>query len=207
MITGRDHRPAGIRIMSNFRHFPACRRVDLHNGRQVICNFQLRTMQTLFYGYGNPGRRDDGLGIAFVEELEKYVREKKIPDIDFDSNYQLNIEDADTISRYDRVFFCDATTEPVENFCITAVSPSEARVEFTMHAVSPAFVLDLCRKIYNKSPETFLLHLKGYEWEFREDPGEKALENLEKALSFFKKNLDTLTRGNVHNLPEILCSL
>ena len=65
-------------------------------------------MKILFYGYGNPGRQDDGLGICFVEEMEKFVRDKDISDISFDSNYQLNIEDADTIKNYDLVFFCDA---------------------------------------------------------------------------------------------------
>ncbi len=163
-------------------------------------------MQTLFYGYGNPGRRDDGLGVAFVEALEEYVREKNIPDIDFDSNYQLNIEDADTISRYDRVFFCDATTEPIKDFCITEVSPSEARVEFTMHAVSPAFVLNLCRKIYDRSPDTYLIHLKGHDWEFREGPGEKGIKSLEKALTFFKNHLPLLNRQATSSLRKILCT-
>ena len=178
-------------------------KINLTSG---TCNSKLNNlMKTLFYGYGNPGRRDDGLGVAFVEELEKYVREKQIAGIDFDSNYQLNIEDADTISRYDRVFFCDATTEDITDFCITEVSPSEARVEFTMHAVSPAFVLDLCRKIYNKSPDTYLVHLKGYEWEFREGVGTKGKKSLEKALSFFKKHLPFLNREEIPDLPETHC--
>jgi hydrogenase maturation protease len=163
-------------------------------------------MKTLFYGYGNPGRRDDGLGVAFVEELERYVQEKQIPGIDFDSNYQLNIEDADTISRYERVFFCDATTEAIRDFCITEVSPSEARVEFTMHAVSPAFVLDLCKKLYDKSPDTYLIHLKGYEWEFREKPGTLGLQNLRKALSFVKEHLLLLTKEPENILTQqVIC--
>ena len=48
----------------------------------------------LVYGYGNPGRQDDGLGVALVEELEQWVATEKIPGLDFDSNYQLNAEDA-----------------------------------------------------------------------------------------------------------------
>ena len=161
-------------------------------------------MKTLFYGYGNPGRSDDGLGVRFVEELERYVRAHKIPDISFDSNYQLNIEDADTIRDYDRVFFCDASREEIDGFCITPVVPSDARVEFTMHAVSPAFVLDLCRKIYGKTPDTRLIHLKGYIWDFKEGLSKAAEKNLQAALEFFHGSLPALKGGEV---PEMIKSL
>ncbi len=160
-------------------------------------------MKTLFYGYGNPGRSDDGLGVRFVEELERYIRAHKIPDISFDSNYQLNIEDADTIREYDLVFFCDASQEDIDGFCITPVKPSDARVEFTMHAVSPAFVLDLCRKIYGRTPDTRLLHLKGYVWDFKEGLSEDAEKNLQAALTAFYEMLPSLA-GN--KMPEIIKS-
>ncbi len=141
----------------------------------------------MFYGYGNPGRQDDGLGIAFTEKLKEYVRKQGIADIFFDSNYQLNIEDADTIKDYDIVFFCDASQEDdIRNFCITPVSPSDAHIEFTMHAVSPAFVLDLCRKLYHRNPDTRLVHIKGYVWDFREGISRKAEKNLKKALDYFQ---------------------
>ncbi len=162
-------------------------------------------MKILFYGYGNPGRSDDGLGIRFTEELEKYVRAHGLTGIDFDSNYQLNIEDADTISRYDRVYFCDASQEEMDGFCITPVSPSDAHVEFTMHAVSPAFVLDLCRKIYGKSPDTRLIHIKGYHWDFKEGLSKNAEKNLKSALSAFQELLPLLSGQKrpdpVHNSP------
>ena len=58
-----------------------------------------------------------------------------------------------------------------------------------MHAVSPAYVLDLCQKIFHKSPETYLLHIKGYEFELIEELTPKAKENLEKAVAFLKKEL------------------
>ncbi len=146
----------------------------------------------LFYGYGNPGRQDDGLGIAFAEALEKFVREQKYQGISFDSNYQLNIEDADTIKKYDLVFFCDASREDIGDFCITKVKPSDAHVEFTMHAVSPAYVLDLCRKIFGKNPDTYLIHIKGYAWEFQQQLSNGAKANLRKAVMYFQKLLPEL---------------
>ena len=145
----------------------------------------------LFYGYGNPGRQDDALGISFIDEMEKWVTAKGIENISFDSNYQLNIEDAEEISNYDLVIFSDASMEPIESFEFSKVQRSDAQVEFTMHAVSVSFVVDLCYKMYNKAPDAYLVHLKGYEWELDFDKGltEQAARNLKDALDFMKEKL------------------
>ncbi|MBN2683052.1 MAG: hydrogenase maturation protease [Bacteroidales bacterium] len=149
----------------------------------------------LVYGYGNPGRMDDGLGNAVIEQLEEWAENEGITNIDFDSNYQLNIEDADTISPYETVIFVDASEEPIEGFILTEVDSSDAKIEFTMHAVSTSYILDLCKKMYKKAPKTYLLHIKGYEWEFAEELSEQAKENLKNALDFLKnilKNPETI---------------
>lgn len=148
----------------------------------------------LFYGYGNPGRQDDALGISFIHKMEKWVKTQKLDNVYFDTNYQLNIEDADKISQYDLVIFADASLEPLESFDFTRVNPSAAQVEFTMHAVSVSFVLDLCQKIYDQSPDTYLLHIKGYEWDLDFDKGLslRAEKNLADAVEFIKEKLWTL---------------
>ncbi|MDD3687351.1 MAG: hydrogenase maturation protease [Bacteroidales bacterium] len=143
----------------------------------------------LIYGYGNPGRQDDGLGNEFVEIMEKWIADEGIKNVFTDSNYQLNIEDADTISSKDIVVFVDATIEEIEDFYIDRVEPSEAHVEFTMHAVSPAFVVNLCNDIYAKFPECFLIHIKGYEWDFQEGLTDAAKANLQKAVDFVKQKI------------------
>ena len=154
----------------------------------------------LIYGYGNPGREDDGLGNAFVGAIRSWIEKNKLANIELDSNYQLNIEDADMMAKKDIVLFVDATEEPIENFCITTVKPSESRVEFTMHAVSPAFVLDLCQKIFKKNPQTFLLHIKGYQWDFKEELSPEGKKNLNKALEFIKPFL--LNPGSFHSIKD-----
>jgi len=151
----------------------------------------------LFYGYGNPGRQDDALGIRFIEQMEDWVEENDLNNIYFDSNYQLNIEDADTISEYDIVFFVDASTEQLESFEITEVEFSNAQVEFTMHAISPGVVLSLCKQIYEEVPKAFLIHIKGYEWDLEFDKGltEKAEKNLVEAFKYLKENLSDIQQG------------
>lgn len=143
----------------------------------------------LIYAYGNPGRQDDGLGNRFVDEFEKWVSDYQIPHIEFESNYQLNIEDSDTISDKDIVIFVDASEEEIEDIHFSVVEPSEGRSEFTTHSASPSLVLALCIQLYDKHPKTFLLQIRGYEWDFKEGLSEKAEKNLEKALQFMKERL------------------
>ena len=140
----------------------------------------------LFYGYGNPGRQDDGLGILFVERVERWVNEKQIKFIDFDSNYQLNIEDALTISDYDLVIFVDASVEEIMDFRLTRVEPNQ-KTEFTMHSMAPAFVLHLCQTLYGKFPRTYLLHLKGYKYDFMGEISQAAEKNLSEGIDLFKR--------------------
>lgn len=151
----------------------------------------------MIYGFGNPGRMDDGLGNAIVNRMKEWVEENNMEaDFDFDSNYQLNIEDADAISDKDVVFFADASTEEIDGFCITKVDES-AKVAFTTHAASPGYIVGLCQKIYGKTPLTYLLHVKGYEWDFREGLTGKAEKNLERALKHLQglcSNTDQLTK-------------
>ncbi len=156
-------------------------------------------MRILIYGYGNPGRQDDGLGNAFVEHIEKWVDEQNLTNIEFDSNYQLNIEDAHALSEKDLAIFIDASVEDLDDFCISKVTES-SKMTFTTHAASPGYIVDLCKKIYQKAPPTYLVHIRGYEWEFMEGLTEKANRNLELALEYLKPfilNPEVMIKGEV----------
>jgi len=147
-----------------------------------------KNSKILIYGYGNPGRQDDGLGNMFVELTEKWAKEEGLTNLGFDSNYQLNIEDAANIAAYDVVIFVDASLEPLDDFLLTEINPSP-KVEFSMHAVSAAFVVKLCNDIYPNTPQSYLLHIKGYEWDFKPGLTPKAIQNLDKAFAFMKSLL------------------
>jgi hydrogenase maturation protease len=145
-------------------------------------------LKILVYGYGNPGRQDDGLGVLLSEEIEKWAHENDLNNLQTDSNYQLNIEDALRISAFDLVIFADASQEDIKRFAFTPLV-SSAKVEFTMHAVSPAFILNLCNEIYHKKPLAYLLHIRGYGWEFMQEMTPESRKNLEKAAGFLKKKI------------------
>ncbi|MBN2615867.1 MAG: hydrogenase maturation protease [Bacteroidales bacterium] len=143
----------------------------------------------LIYGYGNPGRRDDGLGIAFADEMGKWAKKFFPGSIDTETNYQLNIEDAELISHYDAVVFVDASLENMNSFALTPIEPSPDTLEFTMHAVSPGYVIHLCHDLFQKKPKAYLMHIKGYEWNMQEGLTEQASINLKNALSQLKNAL------------------
>lgn len=142
-------------------------------------------MKILLYGYGNPGRQDDGLGNAFIDRIQKWIETEKLEGFELDSNYQLNIEDAEAIADKDLAVFIDASVEAIDDFCISKVTES-SKITYTSHAASPGYIVDLCKQIYQTAPPTYLLHIKGSEWAFKEGLTEKGIANLEKAIDYMK---------------------
>jgi hydrogenase maturation protease len=160
------------------------------------------SIKILVYGYGNPGREDDGLGNAFVSRLESWASDNSMENISFDSNYQLNIEDAEKISNYDLVIFADASTEEIEDYIITRVD-GKRDVSFTTHSASPGYVVYLCNDLFGNKPATYLLHIRGYQWEFREGLSKKGEANLYKVLEFFKSVFkDTMEISQIESLDK-----
>jgi hydrogenase maturation protease len=141
----------------------------------------------LIYGYGNPGRQDDGLGPALVERLE----DERIPGVATDTNYQLQIEDAVAVSESDAVIFVDATESGGAPFTFTELEPSD-NVAFTTHSVSPGSVLAICRDVYRKEVKAYVLAIRGYGWEFMEQMTPVAEKNLEEAYRFLRNKIDDI---------------
>ena len=144
----------------------------------------------LIYGYGNPGRQDDGLGIMLAGEIETWKKETGISAVEVDMNYQLNIEDAEKISNYHTVIFVDASVEDISTYKLDRVVP-DLKTDFSMHAVTPSFVAGLCQRIYGRLPEVYQLHVKGYSWEFMQNLSEEASKNLRQATNFLVDYLKT----------------
>jgi len=146
--------------------------------------------RVLVFGYGNPGRQDDGLGNEMAKMIQSWIDEHQLGCMTTDSNYQLNIEDAEKISEWDIVVFVDASKEEsTHEYRFKKVEPSDAKVEFSMHAVSPSYVLHLSEKLFNKSPETYILGIRGFEWDFKEELSDIAKLNLEQAFQYLTRKL------------------
>ncbi len=130
----------------------------------------------LIFGFGNPGRQDDGLGIALVDRLQQL----ELPHCTFEQNYQLNAEDALLISEYETVIFADASVA-IQSVALTEIEPSH-EIGFTTHSMHPASVVALCNELYGKFPKCYLLEMRGFEWEMMEGLSERAETVLQKSL-------------------------
>ena len=143
--------------------------------------------KVLLIGYGNPGRLDDGLGPALAAALE----EKQLPGVTVDSDYQLMVEDAAGMKDYDVVIFADADLNGPEPFHFTRLKPLE-EISFSTHSLTPESLLGLARKHFSSSIEGFALGIRGYDFDdFGEDLSDKAESNLNAAMSFVEKLVDT----------------
>ncbi len=136
--------------------------------------------KVLVYGYGNPGRQDDGVGVELA-----MIIEKECPNIQADYNYQLNVEDSLRIAEFDAVIFIDASLDAVEPFEFMKIQPSHD-ITFTTHSMLPNSVLSLCQELYGGCPDAFVLAVRGYEFDFAEGLSPRASRNFSKAYDFLK---------------------
>lgn len=136
--------------------------------------------KVLIYGYGNPGRLDDGLGPAFAAELEK----RDLDEVTVDSNYQLFVEDAATIAAHDVVVFVDADVAGPEPFHFDRVIP-KAHMSFSSHSISTDALVAMACDLLGSKADAFVLGIRGYEFnEFGEVLSSKAKANLQAAVEF-----------------------
>jgi hydrogenase maturation protease len=137
------------------------------------------TMNTLFIGYGNPDRQDDGVawrvltGLACQLGLETSTSWEDplpcAPDTTFAFHLQLTPEMAEDISTFDRVCFVDAHTGNIPaNVQLVDLAPEYQTSPFTHH-LTPEMLLSMCSSLYERVPEAVLVSVRGYEFGFEEN--------------------------------------
>ncbi len=141
-------------------------------------------MKILVIGYGNPGRLDDGLGPAFAEQIQSLA----MPDVTVEANYQLNIEDAELISRFEVVVFADASVNAAEPFEFKPLEAAEPMVGFSSHSISVASLLGLSEQLFNAKPHAYTMAIRGYDFDdYGEVLSSLAQQNLTAATAFFRE--------------------
>lgn len=138
----------------------------------------------IVYGYGNPGRQDDGLGPAMIERIEA----AGLPRVQTRCNFQLNVEDAYTIAGGRAVIFVDASVDGDEPYAFYEIEPS-AEIRFTTHSMAPQSVLALCNDLFNSERKAYMLSIRGYTWEFEEGLSAEAAQNLDQAYAFLENKI------------------
>lgn len=140
------------------------------------------TAKMLLIGIGNCGRGDDGLGWSFADYLKEYFSDL----FDVEYRYQLQVEDAELISKYGTVIFADASHEKLKDGFELRKCKAAGHYYFSSHMQSPETILFLSGKLYGRSPDSFLMAISGYEWELKTSLHDEAEKNLASAIDYFE---------------------
>lgn len=139
----------------------------------------------LIIGIGNSGRADDGLGWAFVDK----VKTRMPSNFHCEYRYQLQIEDAELIGHYAKVYFVDADTRLwEEGFRMAPCSPNAVH-GFSTHELDPETVVYLSETLYNNNPETYVMGISGVNFDLEMGLTREAEVNLNLAWKFFDENV------------------
>lgn len=114
----------------------------------------------LVIGFGNPLRRDDGLGAVVANEAGRRF------DVAVLAPQQLLPEHTDIVRRAMSVVFVDATLGAESPGNITCEAIKGAEFPSYSHTISPADLLCLTRKAYGWEPKAWLITVAGATFEF-----------------------------------------
>jgi hydrogenase maturation protease len=139
----------------------------------------------LIFTWGNPSRGDDAIG-PLVHDL---LQQEPFEHVEILTDFQLQIEHATDLDYRDSVIFVDASMTASEPFEFYRVEPLQDDT-YTTHAMSPASLLEVYRKIYSRAPPpAFMLSIRGYEFDLGLPVSAKAGDNMAKASAFLKQLL------------------
>jgi hydrogenase maturation protease len=141
--------------------------------------------EILVFGYGNPGRGDDGIGLVFVERL---VREglDAAGDVECQTDMQLQVEHVTDLCVCRLALFVDADASCEAPYRLSRIEAAKDD-SYTSHAMSPEALLYAYLQVYGtEPPPAFLLRIRGYGFELGEALGPQAESNLEAALTLVR---------------------
>ncbi|MFA6312522.1 MAG: hydrogenase maturation protease [Sterolibacterium sp.] len=140
---------------------------------------------TLVFGWGNPSRGDDALGPVFVERMQHL--ESTHPEwgrLDFQTDFQLQVEHALDMRGHSRVLFVDASATCPAPFSLLALSPAKD-ASFTTHAMTPQALLHAYTELEKESPPpAWLLAIRGERFELGDALSPAAEQHLQAALAW-----------------------
>ena len=146
----------------------------------------------LVFTYGNPSRGDDALGPAMFDLLEEYQEKLgAIDNVELLTDYQLQIEHAVDLEHRECILFVDASASASPPYDFQALQAVKDE-SYTTHAMNPAAVLSVYQQINKQDPPpSYMLTIRGYEFDLGEGMTEQASANLKQSFEFVKELLDT----------------
>jgi len=143
--------------------------------------FDFTSETVLVIGYGNPCRFDDGLGPALATRLDALA----ITGLSIEIDYQLVVEHAHEVAKYDYVVFADSAIGGKAPFSFMEIQKADKQQQFSSHGLTPEAVMFVARSMFGAKTKGYILGICGYEFEgFGEELSNGAKNNLEAALRF-----------------------
>jgi hydrogenase maturation protease len=137
-------------------------------------------LRTLVIGYGNPSRRDDGVGLAVVNGLR--ARLGRRPLVEGEDGYdelgsavdtlflqQLMPELAETLADYEHVWFVDAHVGVIPDLVRRVRLHPGFDPASVSHHLKPESLLALACQLYGRAPQAELYSIRGYDFNFGDE--------------------------------------
>lgn len=118
----------------------------------------------LVIGYGNELRSDDGVG----PKVAAAIGELNLPGVRVIACHQLMPELAETVSRFERIIFVDASVDEPREVRFRELEPATSS-QLLAHAADPRTLLAMARDLFGRSPKAWWLTIPIESMEFGED--------------------------------------
>jgi hydrogenase maturation protease len=139
---------------------------------------------------GNPSRGDDALGPELARWFETHYANRH--DIELIEDFQLQIEHALDLEDRDLALFIDASVSCSPPLSFTRLYPTQD-VTYSSHALHPSAVLQVYQNIKKQSPPpSFLLAIRGEQFELGEPLSVAATHHLLTAIKYVEKLCDRI---------------
>ena len=165
-------------------------------------------MRVLVIGYGNPSRRDDGVGLAVVNHLRE--RLGRAPLIEGEDGFdelggdadtlflqQLNPELSETLAGYDCVWFVDAHVNRYPELVRRVPLSANMDPALVSHHFKPEALLALAGQWYGHTPQAELVSIFGQEFDFGDEFSAPAAEGVQQAVDMLWREIVACTSPTV----------
>ncbi len=145
-------------------------------------------------GFGNPLRRDDGIGSYIVRQLKSAL--KSYDKIGFLTVRHPEPSIVDELHGADQILFVDATFKGLTNgWQLNRIRPELEMLPYTTHHFTPMAILGIIEMLYGKSPPTWMLTVEGCDFGYGRRLTSTAKKRARSAISaivgFARANLQT----------------
>lgn len=118
-------------------------------------------------GYGNPQRRDDGIGPYVAGRVDKSLKHRK--GIRILILHQLEPDLVEELRHASAIILVDAAINDLKGgWQWIKVEPELRDFHYLTHHFKPSFLLGLLQSLYQKCPQTWLISVQGDNFEFGE---------------------------------------